>query len=77
MLQGSLVRFLPWTQNFFELSLCLLLCNAQVTLCYCLVGTRGKQHTNNKVHDLQAHFETALIFDGYVEPTQGGTVYTS
>ena len=41
MLQGSLVRFLPWTQNLFELSLCLLLCNPQMTLFYCLLGTRG------------------------------------
>ena len=23
------------------------------------------------------HLETALIYDGYVEPTQGGTVYSS
>ena len=50
MLQGSLVRVLPWTPNFFELSLYLLLCNPQMTLCYCRVGTRGTQPTRFTIY---------------------------
>ena len=54
-----------------------------MTVCYCLIGTQGKQHTTTtRVGEQYStltskHLETTLLSDAYVEPSQGGTVYTS
>ena len=54
-----------------------------MTVCYCLIGTQGKQHTTTTPEGEQdspltsKHLETTLLFDAFVEPSQGGTVYTS
>ena len=42
-------------------------------------GGNWRQTTFNQQdsRSTSKHLETALIYDGYVEPTQSGTVYTS
>ena len=78
MLQGSLVRFLPCTQNFFQLSLCLLLLQATDDILL-LSGMNSRQTAYNQQDSrlTSKRLETALIYDGHVERTQGGTVYKS
>ena len=54
-----------------------------MTVCYCLVGTQGKQRTaTTRVGEQDSpltskHLETTLFSDAYVEASRGGTVYTS
>ena len=53
-----------------------------MTVCYCLIGTQDKQRTTTtrvgeQDSSLTKHLETTLLSDAYVEPSQGGTVYTS
>ena len=70
MLQGSLVRFLPWTQSFFQLSLFLFA--VQPTDDIMVLSGWNFRQTTNKQQDSRLtskHLETALIYDGYVELT--------
>ena len=54
-----------------------------MTVCYCLIGTQGKQHTRTtRVGEQDSplsseHLETTLLSDAFVEPSQGETVYIS
>ena len=82
MLRWSLVWFLPWTQNFFQLSLCLLPSNRQMTV---LSGRNSIQTTYNNhtswwtvfTIDKETPGNYFVIWCLYVEPSQDGTVYTS
>ena len=54
-----------------------------MTVCYCLIGTQGKEHTTTtRVGEQDSplrskHLETTLLSDAFVEPSQGETVYVS
>ena len=54
-----------------------------MTVCYCLIGTQGKQHTTTtRVGEQDSpstskHLETTLLSGAFVQPNQDETVYTS
>ena len=54
-----------------------------MAVCYCVVGTPGKQHTTStRVVEQDSpltskHLETTLLSDAFVEPSLEGTAYTS